>query len=71
MHLMLNRLLELLAERLLHIGLHLLYLLLEIVLVLCLLIEELTAPIFKTLKLFNRVLVIVAAARLGSRRGRS
>ena len=43
-----------------YIGLHLIYLLFEIVLVLGLLIEELTAPIFETFKLFNRVLVVAA-----------
>ena len=54
-----------------YIGLHLIYLLFEIVLVLCLLIKELTAPIFETFKLFYRVLVVIAAVRLGGRRRRS
>ena len=43
-----------------YIGLHLIYLLFEIVLLLGLLIEELTAPIFETFKLFHRVLVVAA-----------
>ena len=60
-YLRLNRLLKLLAERLLYIGLHIIYLLFEVVLVLRLLIEEFAAPIFETFKLFHRVLVVAAA----------